>query len=1415
MSRPAPVVVGRFFQLGLDLMDGDVGAAQEAIKHLASECGLSFVKDVTDRNIPTAENDRSRITFWTSEVKPLFQLISHPRVVDSAVLEQEVATIYNFLIGVGGARMVRLFSFVADLVQVWPASTVDESPIATVELSLAVLSKMLDCNTTTMVNSHLPILVNRLSESLDDASEESDEFPRLQATKYLEYIRRRLEVGDDIAGLQTLPQVSVARESFVLRRDFPGTLSAEGPRHDNDHSNILRIKILPTAEEIVSPRGEYLPTSDPSQWHIQGIRGRLDREFRLLREDAIGQLRDAVRETLARIRKPSDGQSRQTRNSVRTYDYDFATLVDVEFDGFGGLQLVVRCNQPPAVQGMTAKQRREWWANCKRLQAGGLGCILDATGSVLFCVVSGDTVRTKDDQSAEKTHPQEQAPDDTATTPESLTLAEDEDFLFVRLHLIDPREYEVGQALRWYRSIGPSPLRHLVEFPGILLASFKHTLTALQQLYERPNIPFSDLIAPSASSGRALAMNAPLYARKRGFTFNLECLTEDKTSFVMHPQNPPRPEELASRSELDPTQSSALLNTLSRELSLIQGPPGTGKSYTGEKIIRVLLAHKEPANIGPILCVCYTNHALDQLLEHLLNDGIKDIIRIGSRSKSERLQDLNLRIVGKKLDRTRAEKSGLYNVEEAIRDIAREIDTLINDLAGSRSLQSLKNYLSGTYPRQYEELFGKSEDGWQRVSHRPDRIVDRWLAGGSRGTRSRRLDGLKAGQLSSMNHAERQLVYRHWMESIRDPIISEIAGLQDEHRRATEQRDRVRGDMDLRCLEQADVIGVTTTGLARQLDVFRKLRCKVMLCEEAGEVLEAHILTALLPSLEHVILIGDHLQLRPQIQNYDLQSTNPRGQQYSLDMSLFERLVRPPHANDARVPFSILETQRRMHPFMAELVRSTLYPSLKDAEVVRKYPEVVGIKERLFWLHHERLEATAANNDPLNTSHSNDFEIEMTAALVSHLIRQGEYALGDIAVLTPYLGQLQKLRQRMGSMVEICLNDRDLEALEADSSESPRQAKPSAPSKSDLLKSVRVATVDNFQGEEAKVIVISLVRSNPQNKCGFLSTSNRINVLLSRAKHGMYIIGNSNTCQNVSMWANVIDMLQTGGHFGTELELQCPRHPETPIFVSQPDDFVRFSPESGCTLRCDKRLDCGHSCTGRCHSDVLHSAVTCLEVCPRPKKGCDHPCPLRCGDTCQKRCQVQMRDINLILPCGHHLTSAKCWEVQNPASIRCMVTVSRTVPGCNHGVKVRCHEDVTRANYRCTAVCGHHRTCGHTCNSACFRCNTRENAEKTRENHGVCQQKCGRNYSTCRHSCSKICHDGTKCPPCSEPCVVRCSHSRCSKPCNEPCAPCAEKKCQSCCPHSQCEMPCAAPCDWVPCSRRCEKMLSCGHRCKF
>lgn len=257
-----------------------------------------------------------------------------------------------------------------------------------------------------------------------------------------------------------------------------------------------------------------------------------------------------------------------------------------------------------------------------------------------------------------------------------------------------------------------------------------------------------------------------------------------------------------------------------------------------------------------------------------------------------------------------------------------------------------------------------------------------------------------------------------------------------------------------------------------------------------------------------------------------------------------------------------------------------------------------------------------------------------------------------------------------------------------------------------------------------------------------------------------------------------------------------------------------MSPEGGCRLLCDKRLMCGHPCRRRCHSDTLHRAAKCLETCPRLKKGCNHACPLRCGDSCHKKCLARLQHESVTLPCGHELLSPQCWEAQDPASTRCVKMITKKVPGCGHEVYVNCHEDVTTAHYQCPSVCGSYHTCGHTCKSRCSQCNTRKDGEIVQQSHGICTQRCGRNYSACPHSCRQICHGDVPCQPCKERCEVRCIHSRCDKPCSEPCAPCAEATCGSICAHSQCTAPCAVPCNWVPCSLRCDKVLDCGHQCE-
>ena len=579
--------------------------------------------------------------------------------------------------------------------------------------------------------------------------------------------------------------------------------------------------------------------------------------------------------------------------------------------------------------------------------------------------------------------------------------------------------------------------------------------------------------------------------------------------------------------------------------------------------------------------------------------------------------------------------------------------------------------------------------------------------------------------------------------------------------------------------------------------------------------MEAHTLTALLPSVEHAILIGDHKQLRPQINNYEFQYDNPRGAKFSLDISLFERLVHP-QSGYPRLPYSSLEVQRRMYPSIAELIRSTLYPKLQDHPSVSTFPEVDGMRKRLFWLAHKKREDAAPSNTAQSFSKTNTWEVEMTAALVSHLVRQGIYRNEDIAVLTPYLGQLQKLKQRLRSSFAIVVGDRDLEDLEAKGLEGDGEEEATVTQgnvrKTTLLNALRIASVDNFRGEEAKVIVISLVRSNDERKCGFLKTSNRINVLLSRTRHGMYIIGNTDTARPVPMWDKVITMLEKEGNIGNALALCCPRHKETEIKVSEPDDFSISSPEGGCNRKCISRLGCGHACINKCHSEPLHNAVRCLERCQRTKTGCDHPCPKFCGDPCDLKCQIQVP--NIALPCGHVKTSLACHLAQAPEAVQCRVLVEAVVPDCKHAVKVRCYELPLALDHACNATCGAALGCGHGCKRVCKDCKPRDKDGHIADiDHGICMTRCGRQYTTCSHACSEECHGDKPCRLCLEPCEVRCSHSRCSKKCHEPRVPCVEN-CSWSCPHrGACKLPCAVPCDLLPCSKRCPLTLSCGHEC--
>lgn len=255
----------------------------------------------------------------------------------------------------------------------------------------------------------------------------------------------------------------------------------------------------------------------------------------------------------------------------------------------------------------------------------------------------------------------------------------------------------------------------------------------------------------------------------------------------------------------------------------------------------------------------------------------------------------------------------------------------------------------------------------------------------------------------------------------------------------------------------------------------------------------------------------------------------------------------------------------------------------------------------------------------------------------------------------------------------------------------------------------------------------------------------------------MYIIGNAETAKSVPMWSNIIALLEEDENMGETLQLCCPRHPDTVIEVKDADDFVRLSPEGGCSESCDQRLSCGHRCISKCHAQVMHDNTMCLEPCQRSVKGCNaHPCPNPCGSECVSRCEVKISEVEL--PCGH-VQDVPCYIANNLELARCKVLVQFTNPGCEHTTTVNCYETKSLSTSSCRATCGALLQCGRLCADPCRNCHMLQKDGTIVISHDQCQQVCGRNYTVCKHACTSTCHGEKPCPPCEAACDEVCAHS--------------------------------------------------------
>jgi hypothetical protein len=73
---------------------------------------------------------------------------------------------------------------------------------------------------------------------------------------------------------------------------------------------------------------------------------------------------------------------------------------------------------------------------------------------------------------------------------------------------------------------------------------------------------------------------------------------------------------------------------------------------------------------------------------------------------------------------------------------------------------------------------------------------------------------------------------------------------------------------------------------------------------------------------------------------------------------------------------------------------------------------------------------------------------------------------------------------------------------------------------------------------------------------------NRACVLLSRAKIGMYLVGDSAHFRKSSeLWNTIVGILEERNQVSDELVLQCHNHPDRIAYVSCAEDFETKVPE--------------------------------------------------------------------------------------------------------------------------------------------------------------------------------------------------------------------------------------------------------------
>ncbi|XP_059472573.1 NFX1-type zinc finger-containing protein 1-like [Neocloeon triangulifer] len=1154
----------------------------------------------------------------------------------------------------------------------------------------------------------------------------------------------------------------------------------EEMKYEQPPNDFREISIYPTYEDIVNPEKPFLRPNviDGAYFNVDHY---LDVQFRLLREDFVRPLREGVQGIL------KGTVSRKCESlSVRVYkDVQFLEYVREVKGGRVVSEGTLLCFDTSNGK----RSQKTDWEQTKKFMHGALLCFTqNCFQTLLFATVSSREVK-----------------------------------------FLKQRQILVKFCQNYKENVFDNNAKYMMVESEVYFEPYYQVLRSLKRLSSW-NFPFPEYfidVEIHDDPPRYLLENEP------NVQIEIEGAKRSHQVTILNEATWPSAHQLG----LDDSQYEALKAALTKELAVIQGPPGTGKTFMALKIAEILILNKIAMNRKtPILVVCLTNHALDQFLVGMLK-FTKRLVRIGGQSKCRELDDYNL----KQMFIPRSRPKDQWSIREKLKNYYNVLLKLDENIADFRVAVELREGIVipdnhgygmrrippvlhssivstlGLDSRYYSfrDLRREIKHYWtekcleeikmnEHISHESKQFyTQQVIEQGQYFTNMISYLEMGAAEVDADLSRGKNLAASNSWAKLRSTNISDLCELHyfflhQVMLELEEQRTRllqcisedkeILDEMQLmdkiNALGDQDVIGLTTTGAARLHSMLSTLGCQIVIVEEAAEVMESHVVSCISKQCEHLILIGDHKQLRPKISDYEL------GKFYNFDVSLFERMV------INRKGCITLQVQHRMAPEIAKLLVPTIYKTLENHHSVYCRPNLKSLTQRLSFVTHSEPE----HQDKDNSSRANPYEASFLISLCQHLLKQG-YDPNQITMLTTYKGQMYQMKSMIKSI--------------------------SPSDEGNKLANVRVSVVDDFQGEESDIILLSLVRSNSEGRIGFLATENRVCVALSRAKQGMVIMGDMGilSAKNAT-WKSVQKSILDQNALHSSLTLRCEVHPDFKFEVKNPSDFQQLAPYGGCNQICEDQLDCGHPCNFVCHlMQIKHADIKCELPCERKCDAGLHSCKQKCFVECGSNCTEM---VHKSLPCGHKAMMQCHIEEEQ---FFCLEIVDKKFPGCNHEAKVSC------SCKSCPLLCDLQAPCGHSCTLQChtdtnpdhleYKCTklcTKINKD-CRSNH-PCNKNCWEECDSCKtmvkarrscgHSLDLECHidpDSTECiGNCRK--ILSCGH-HCLRKCNVECDPCMQpvEKVIPECGHSA-KVHCGRETTKDDCTEQCDKILPCGHVCK-